>query len=174
MNSYSDEIQALHRPQTDGLVRLPVGQVMNDPFEGSRLLADMPLHRYYWRLFYGPSRQRFQYEIVGGNIIQSMFGKLDKTGVTEIWVADVFRSPDDALLKIKVPEGATPDILCHVAMSLTCSEPQNYRIFTFGWKSEKDSEYHHLFPAFDPPFYKKSKLRGLSWSDVPKAQGSDY
>jgi hypothetical protein len=165
--------QALHGPQEGARIPILPGNLKN-PFDGSRVVAEPPIYRYYWRLIWTDGSVRFQYESFGGKIIQTLFGKLPTlNGVKELWVSDVFKTPDDTLLRIQIPEGHVPDIF-YPCCSTMDGAAQPHRIYSFGYKNENKCFYAHLLPGFDPPRILKTNRRSISWSEVPKPQGASY
>ena len=115
------------------------------------------LYRFAWKLDYRGGKVVSQYERSGDVIFQTPFGKLRSTDVRRIWVYDLEEHPDNYLLWIDVPPGATPDIVYHCTFDPVSRETK--RVSTFGWFNDRACYYVHIDPETEPPTIRDSKSR---------------
>lgn len=146
-----------------------------NPLDGSREILSSPVELYYWQLVSAGGVSRYQYEAVGDVIFQSFYGRIPKEILKQtkkIFVHDIRRPPGQPLVQILVPDDAEPDLLVgrHCTLDGKTDENGNPRvttaIYTYGWKSDNDCHYVHIYPS-DPPAVMESKKRIASVSNVP-------
>lgn len=120
-----------------------------------------PLYQFAWILEYRSGRYVQQYQHAGDVVVQTAFGRLDRTGVRRIWVYDLERSAEEHLFWIDVPEDGAVDV--HYTCYFDPIERVTERVSTFGWYTVSASYYWHCDARVDPPRIWDSMERTPRW-----------